>query len=109
MNKDKLNKRILTEPEDFKSYLEELITANRIEHDVALGIAKYTIANDPDKLSDKQMYVLIENGLLPYNYVEECERCAIDIPWSEMLGATYIYEDGLCSYCNHMQDKIDKS
>lgn len=109
MDKVKLKSRILTEPEGFISYLQELINANRIEDKVALGIAQFTIANDPEKLSEKQMYVLIEKGILPYNYADDCERCAVNIPWSEMLGATYIYEDGLCSYCHHIQEKIDKS
>jgi len=105
MDKEKLKYRVISEPYDFISYLEELINANRIEDEVALGIAKFTIANEPDKLSDKQMYVLLEKGILPYNYADACERCAIDIPWSEMLNATYFYEDDLCSYCHHMKEK----
>lgn len=109
MNKEKLKMRILTEPEDFSYYLKELMNANRIDDDIALGIAKFTVANEPEKLSEKQMYTLIEKGILPENYVGECERCAINIPWSEMLNATYFYEDGLCSYCHHMQEKLDKS
>lgn len=105
MNKDKLKQRILGEPVDFTLYLEDLIKANRIEDEKALGISKFVIANGPERLTDKQWYVFLEEGILPYNYVEECERCAHEIPWSEMLGAVYINEDNLCGYCSHLESK----
>ena len=104
MNKDKIKQRILYS-EDFKSYLEELISAQRIEDEVALGIAKFIITNGAERLTDKQWYVFIEKGMLPYNYVEYCARCGEEIPWSEMLGATYINEDDLCGYCHHLESK----
>lgn len=103
MDKDRLKQRILNE--DFTSYLEELISAGLIEDEVALGISKYIITNGAERLSDKQWYVFLEKGLLTANYVEHCERCAEEIPWSEMLGTVYINENNLCSYCHHLESK----
>ena len=106
MNKEKLKQRILGEPEDFVSYLEELVAVNRIEDEVALGISKFIIANSPKELTDKQWYTFLEKGLMD-NYVEDCERCTTTIPWSEMFGAVYMNEDYYCGYCRHMQEKND--
>lgn len=72
-----------------------------------MGIAKYAVNNGVQSLSEKQLYVLRIQGILPNNYVEECERCAFDTPWSEMFEATFIYEDNLCSYCHHLFEKED--
>ena len=107
MNKKLLKERILGESADFTSYLQELISSERIDDETALGIAKYTIDNGPEELSDKQWYVLLEKGLGEYNYVDECERCSSTIPWSEMLGAVYIFEDSYCGYCSHLDRKND--
>lgn len=39
------------------------------------------------------------------NSVEECQRCACDIPWSEMLEA--LDNGGYCNYCQHMMEKLE--
>lgn len=100
MDKDRLKQRILNE--DFIPYLEELGSTKLIEDEVAFGISKYIITNGAEGLSDKQWYVFLEKGLLVSNYVEQFERCAEEIPWSEMLGTVYINEDNLCGYCHHL-------
>lgn len=105
MDRDRLKQRILGEPEEFVSYLEDLVDASRIEDDVALGISKFIIASGPEQLTDKQWYTFLEKGLVDYNYVEHCERCAEEIPWSEMLGTVYLNEDNLCGYCHHLESK----
>lgn len=102
LDKERLKQRVLHE--DFNIYLEELIDANLIEDEVALGISKYILSNGARGLSDKQWYVFLEKGLIP-NYVEYCERCAEEIPWTEMLGTVYINEDDLCGYCHHISSK----
>lgn len=109
MDRVALKARILGEPIEFTDYLEDLVRVGRIEDETALGIAKYIIANGPENLSDKQWYTFLEKGLVEYNYVEECERCAEDIPWSEMFAAVYIEEDEYCGYCRHMMQKIENS
>ena len=105
MDRDRLKQRILGEPAEFVSYLEDLVDANRIEDEVALGISKFIITNGPEQLTTKQWYTFLEKGLVDYNYVEVCERCAEEIPWSEMLGTVYINEDNLCGYCHHLESK----
>jgi|SRR5699024_1326500 len=91
--------------DEFKVYLEELLDQNLIEDERAKGIANFIMDNGLKQLTDKQWYVFLKHGVGEINYVEECERCAMEIPWVEMLGAVYIYEDDLCGYCRH---KIEK-
>ncbi|MEX3621852.1 hypothetical protein [Viridibacillus arvi] len=109
MDREKLKSRILAEPEEFTSYLKELLELGRIEDDIALGISRFILSNGLSNLTDKQWYTFLEKGLIEYNYVEECERCLINLPWSEMSGAVYLYEDEYCSYCRHMEEKIKYS
>ena len=56
-----------------------------------------------DALTIKQKYVF-NKEVIKINSVNECERCAIAIPWCEMLAATD--NGGFCSYCAHMKEKI---
>lgn len=89
--------------EEFKGYVQELINAGRLE-DKELGIAKRMLDKGYDSLSDKQKFVFdkaIEN-----NMIESCQRCGCDIPLCEMLEA--LYNGGLCNYCQHMKEKMDK-
>lgn len=107
MDREKLKQRILGEPGGFVPYLEELVRVDRIDDGVALGISKLIITNGPEQLTDKQWYTFLEKGLKEYNYVEDCERCMEMIPWSEMFGAVYFYEDSYCGYCRHVIEKND--
>lgn len=95
--------------EDCPLYIEELIENERFEDSVALGIAKLYVDKGASALSEPQWYTLIKKGLIDGNYVEDCENCLNTIPWSEMLGATYIYEDNYCSYCRHTLEKLDRT
>lgn len=40
------------------------------------------------------------------NTVDECQRCGEDVPWCEMLEA--LDNGGLCSYCQHMMEKMNE-
>ena len=62
-----------------------------------------TLDKGYDNLSDKQKYVF--NKMIRNNSVEECQRCACDIPWSEMLEA--LDNGGYCNYCQHMMEKLE--
>ncbi|MFJ1377937.1 hypothetical protein ACILPE_03435 [Capnocytophaga canimorsus] len=85
--------------EDFIDFLQELKGTGCFVHDTKLeGIVSYTIDNGFEKLSDKQKYVL-EQGILDYK-IEECQRCGLDIPWSEMIAAAGYR--GWCSWCQQL-------
>ncbi|UPS45357.1 hypothetical protein M1D30_04065 [Prevotella sp. E15-22] len=88
--------------DDFKGFVEDLISSGRIE-DKEAGIAKYMIDNGYESLSEKQKYVF--DQMIKDNTVEECQRCGVDIPWCEMLEA--LYNGGLCNYCQHVKEKMD--
>lgn len=89
--------------DDFEGFVQDLINSGRLEEKEA-GIAKRMLDKGYNSLSEKQRYVFdkaIEN-----NSVKECKRCGCDIPWCEMLEA--LDNGGLCNYCQHMMEKIDK-
>ena len=88
--------------EDFKGFLEQLISSGRIEGKES-GIAKFVIDNDYDSLSDKQKYVF--DRMIDENSIKECERCGSEIPWCEMLEA--LDNGGFCNYSQHMMEKDD--
>ena len=88
--------------EDFEGFLEDLIKSGRLD-DKEAGIAKRMLDKGYDNLSDKQKYVL--NKMIRNNSVEECQRCACDIPWSEMLEA--LDNGGYCNYCQHIMEKLE--
>ena len=88
--------------EDFEGFLEDLIKSGRLD-DKEAGIAKRMLDKGYDNLSDKQKYVF--NKMIRNNSVEECQRCACDIPWSEMLEA--LDNGGYCNYCQHMMEKLE--
>lgn len=86
--------------EDFEGFVLDLIHSGRL-NDKEAGIAKRMLDKGYDTLSEKQKFVFdkaIEN-----NTVNECQRCAIDIPWCEMLEA--LDNGGFCNYCHHMMGK----
>lgn len=105
MHWEKLKQRILSEPSEFNSYVEKLISANRFDDGEALGISIIVIKNGPERLSDEQWHVFIENGLLPYNFVDKCERCTDNILWSDMYSAIFINKDHLCPFCRYLEKK----
>ncbi|MGE7092616.1 hypothetical protein ACQKII_14450 [Lysinibacillus sp. NPDC048646] len=105
MYKEKLKQRILSEPSKFISYLEELISENRFDDGEALEISILVKKNGPERLSDKQWCVFLENGILRDNYVDTCERCTDHIPWSYMYSAIFINRDHLCANCNYIENK----
>lgn len=88
--------------EDFEGFVEDLIKSGRLEEKEE-GIAKRMLDRGYDSLSDKQKYVF--DKAIEENYVEECKRCACDIPWSEMLEA--LDNGGYCNYCQHMMEKLE--
>lgn len=89
--------------EDFEGFVQDLISTGRIEGKEA-GIAKLMLDKGYDALSDKQKYVF--DKMINENSVEECKRCAIDIPWCEMLEA--LENGGYFNYCQHMMEKIEQ-
>lgn len=88
--------------EDFKGFVEQLISSGRIEG-MEAGIAKYMIDHDYDALSVKQKHVF--DRMIDENSIKECKRCGCDIPWCEMLEA--LDNGGYCNYCQHMMEKDD--
>lgn len=96
-----MNKERFVE-EDFEGFVEDLIKSGRLD-DKTEGIAKRMLDKGYDSLSDKQKYVF--NKAIEENYVEECQRCACDIPWCEMLEA--LDNGGYCNYCQHMMEKLE--
>jgi hypothetical protein len=87
---------------DFEGFMEELIKSGRL-NSKEVGIAKQMLQNGYDSLSEKQKYVF--DKMIEDNSVEECQRCACDIPWSEMLEA--LDNGGYCNYCQHMMEKLE--
>ena len=96
MNKSRYNE------EDFEGFLNDLINSGRVDS-MQAGIAKYMIDHGYDSLSEKQKYVF--DRMIAENSVDECKRCAIDIPWCEMFEA--LDNGGYCNYCQHMMEKIE--
>lgn len=88
---------------DFPDYLSNLIASGRID-DKEIGIIKYYLDHGYEALSDKQRYVF--NRTIEENSIDDCARCAIDIPWCEMLEA--LDNGGYCNYCQHMMEKEDE-
>ncbi|RSL32656.1 hypothetical protein D7Z54_14490 [Salibacterium salarium] len=89
--------------EDLQHYLEDLLRINTIDDQRAFGITKQIIEEGPRDLSDNQLHVF-RDYVLENFHTEECDRCGLNVPWSEMLEAN---DDGFCSYCRHMLEKND--
>lgn len=72
-----------------------------LDNPMHIGIAKAYIDNGYTSLSEKQKTVFKLYVLKPF-----MRRCKHDgtFLWEE---AYMIYEDGLCSYCEHMHNKDD--
>lgn len=88
--------------EDFEGFVEDLIKSGCLDN-TETGIAKRMLDKGYESLSNKQKYVF--DKMIDNNSVEECQRCACDIPWSEMLDA--LDNDGYCNYCQHMMEKLE--
>lgn len=84
--------------EGFNGFIKELLNNENFSNSTEGGIAKLVISEGFGALSDKQKYVF-EKAISHYVY-DECSRCGLEIPWSEMSAA----EDngGLCSWCQQL-------
>lgn len=98
---NKINAR--SREDDFTYYLSNLLKMDKIDSPTAKGIAKLLLDKGADNLTPSQERTFIKYGLGSHNYIEECEMCLIDIPWSEMLDAL---DDYLCGHCRNQQEKI---
>ena len=90
MHLDNLKSRILNESSEFIKYLGRLIDDYRFDDGEVLEIALLIKKSGPSSLPDEQWYVFLESGLLPNNYVEECDRCTEHIPWSNMCQLSFL-------------------
>lgn len=90
--------------EDFPMFVSQLIDSGRIEG-VELGIAKYFLDHGYESLSTKQKYLF--DKAISDNYISECKRCAIDIPWCEMFET--MDNGGYCNYCQHMMERLKRN
>ncbi|MEK5231811.1 hypothetical protein MHB42_08535 [Lysinibacillus sp. FSL K6-0232] len=106
MQRERLKQRIIREPAKFISYLKKLISENRFDDGEALALALLIIKNGPESLSDQQWSIFLENGILRDKYVDHCERCAEQIPWSNMYSAIFINRDHLCANCSYFENKV---
>lgn len=89
--------------EDFNSFVEDLIRSGRLNENEA-RTAQYMLDNGYEALSEPQKRVF--DDAIRKNSVNECGMCAEDIPWNEMLNA--LDNGGLCSYCQHVKEKMDE-
>lgn len=88
---------------DFNGFLEDLIQSGRLDNK-EIGILRFFLDNGYEALSEKQRYVF--NRAIEENSIDDCTRCAIDIPWCEMLEA--LDNGGFCNYCLHMMEKEEE-
>jgi len=92
------------EENDFKEFLQDIVNLEVLESK-EIGIAKLVIDKGYNFLTKKQKYVFDKN-VVGFYYIEECKRCSINIPWSEMLNA---YDNNnMCGYCEHVFEKTMK-
>ncbi len=84
--------------EDFNAFVKELINNKRLNDAKEEGIASLVLDKGFESLSDKQKFVF-EKAISHYVY-DECSRCGLEIPWSEMSAA----EDNgaMCSWCQQL-------
>lgn len=73
-------------------------------NDIQAGVTRQVIAQGYDSLTDKQKKVFdyIVNTMLNMT----CSRCGTPIPLSEISEA--LTNGGLCGYCVHIKEKMDK-
>lgn len=84
--------------EDFDGFIQELVNGKRLSDSKEEGIAKLVIDKGYDSLSDKQRLVF-GKSISHYVY-DECTRCGLEIPWSEMSAAEH--NGGMCSWCQQL-------
>ena len=84
--------------EDFNAFIQGLISNQRLGDSKEAGIAKLVIDHGVESLSDKQKFVFEES--INYYVFDECSRCGLEIPWSEMDAAEDI--GGMCSWCQQL-------
>ncbi|MGE7843807.1 hypothetical protein ACQKNX_23875 [Lysinibacillus sp. NPDC093712] len=106
MQIEELKVRIKSEPSTFISYLEKLIKTNKFDDGEVLEIAIRIIKHGFDKLSDEQWAIFLGNGILCDKYIDQCDSCSEQMPWSNMYRAIFINKDYLCANCRYMENKI---
>lgn len=91
----------LAEERERQSFVQTLLERDLLTGSAA-GVARQYVDRGDASLSKNQRHVLDE--AVEEHRVQECSRCATDIPWSEQAEA--LDNGGLCGYCAHMADKI---
>jgi len=90
-----MEKEIRFNGDEFRGYLKELVDNANFVDSKEKGIAKLVIDKGYSALSEKQRYVF-DNSMIS-NYNDDCKRCGLEIPWSEMSGADI--NGGYCGWC----------
>jgi hypothetical protein len=85
-----------TEEDDLSEVLRYLIETGALEG-AQLGVARQVIASGSSALSPRQAAVM--RSIEQDHFVLECDRCGMEVPMCEMIGAM---DSGLCGYCEHM-------
>lgn len=92
------------EQQEYLDFLEQLLGLEMIDGEAAIGITKMIIDGRVNELSGDQ-WKTFEKYVAEPNYIDECQRCAGEIPWCEMIDA--LDNGGYCNYCVHMMEKDD--
>lgn len=87
--------------EDMKIVAEYLLRNNLVSGALE-GISKVISTKGWNSLSEKQQYAF-DAYALPKATLE-CSRCGIEIPFNELE----CNDTGLCSWCLHQMDKIER-
>ena len=88
---------------EFEEFVRSVIDNGHLEGP-ALGISKLVVAKGQNVLTPAQAHVF-QAEVLDEFAQEDCDRCQAEIPWSEKYNA--YHNGGLCSYCEHMQDRME--
>lgn len=91
------------EQSEFDEFLQAVIDNGHLDGS-ALGIARLVLDRGQNVLSQAQAHVFQVQVLDEYAQ-EDCDRCQAEIPWSEKYNA--YHNGGLCSYCEHMQGRME--
>ena len=88
---------------DFLAYVQHILDYDVLT-DKESGIAALMLDKGYDVLSNKQKYVF--DKMIEEHSIKECSHCGQEIPWIEMAAAKE--NGGMCSWCEHMWDKLKK-
>ncbi|QOP43706.1 hypothetical protein FJR45_06980 [Sulfurimonas sediminis] len=92
---------MIKEQDGLIEHLEKII--ENLDASLAKDIAKFAIDKGINTLSEKQKYVL-EEGISDY-LMYECPNCGEEISYEDM---EISIDNGMCSYCSHKWDKMQK-